>query len=94
MGEGPCGRYVTINFLVILCINAFIDILGRSYLVNLDVVASPVHLKRAYHDTNGKPTVTSADLGEANRIKEIILRTSSHRRRNHRKTPRITVCLI
>lgn len=71
-GDGVHGRKVTINFLIITCSSAFKGIMGRSFLSKLDEVASPVHLKIIYHDMEGKSNVTSTDLEEARRIKEII----------------------
>lgn len=48
-------RIVTLLFLVIHGRSAFKGILGRSFLVKLDVVASIVHLKIAYQDEWGVP---------------------------------------
>lgn len=61
-GERLDERKVTLKFLVILCRSAFKGIIERSFLVKLDVVASPVHLKVAYHDKEGNLTAVNNDL--------------------------------
>lgn len=58
-------RKVTISFLVVTCKRVLSGILGRSFLERLDVVASPFHLKVAYHISEGKPIVISSNLKEA-----------------------------
>lgn len=47
--------------------------MGISFLVKLDVVSSPVHLKIVYHDMEGKLILISADTEKAKCIKETIL---------------------
>lgn len=44
LAEQVRGRKVTVNSLLILCRSTFKGILGRSFLENLDVMASPIHL--------------------------------------------------
>lgn len=48
--------------------------MGRSLLENIDVVASSVHMKVAYHDRKGNLTIVSANLGETKWIKKLILK--------------------
>lgn len=67
-------RKVTLRFLVILRRSAFKGILGRSFLVKLDVIEFPVHLEVTYHDMAGKLIVVMVDLEEEKWIKEIILK--------------------
>lgn len=72
--EGNNKRIVCACFLVVLCESVYNDILGRSFLEALDVVASTVHLKMKYHNNLGKSLVIAIDLRRAHLIYEAILR--------------------
>lgn len=58
-----------LNFLIVSCKSIFIDILGRSFMVILDAVASAVYLKVTYHDAEGMSATVSANVDEVKRIK-------------------------
>lgn len=62
--EGDPERKVILNFMIIQCRSAFKGILGRSFLVRLDVVASSVHLKVTYHNVEGRLVLMTADVDE------------------------------
>lgn len=62
VGEKACERKVILNFLIILCKTAFRGIMGRSFLVRLDVVALPVNLKVTYRGVDKRSTIISANL--------------------------------
>lgn len=49
-GEGTSKIKIILNFLAISCRSAFRGILWRSFIVRLDALTSPVHLKLAYHN--------------------------------------------
>lgn len=69
--EWVCEIKVTLVFLVIPYKNAFKEILERYFLAKLDAIASPVHLKIMYHDTEENHTVINAILEEEKCIREI-----------------------
>lgn len=69
--EKECKRNANLIFMVIPCKNTFINILGRLFLVSLNVMDSLVHLKVAYYTCKGKPGVINANLNEVRRIREV-----------------------
>lgn len=72
VGEKACERKVILNFLIILCKTAFRGVIGRSFLVSLDVVDSPVNLKVTYHVVDKRPNIISANLEEDRLVMERI----------------------
>lgn len=59
--------------MVVPCKSVFNGIICRSYLENLDVVASSVHLKVTYHNNIEKLIILDVDLKAARRLCEAIL---------------------
>lgn len=57
-------RKVFLNFLVVSCKSAFKGILGRSFLVKLDTLASPTYLKVTYQDEEWRSVIINVDLEE------------------------------
>jgi len=53
--------------MVVLITSVYNYVLGRTTLVELDVVTSTVHLKIKYHGENGEVVTIHADLGNANK---------------------------
>lgn len=74
IGEATYERKVILSFHVISCKSVFRDILERSFLERLNVVASSVHLKGTYHYREGMSGIFGVDLKEANRIQKLIQR--------------------
>ncbi|XP_050876358.1 uncharacterized protein LOC127080069 [Lathyrus oleraceus] len=74
IGEAAYERKVILSFHVISCKSVFRDILERSFLERLNIVASSVHLKGTYHDREGMSGIFGADLKEANRIQKLVQR--------------------
>lgn len=67
-GEWESERKVNLYFLVVSCKGTFIGILGRSFMPNLNVVASLMHLKIVYHNNVKKLITIHAELKAASRI--------------------------
>lgn len=67
-------RKATLCFLVVPYKNAFSSVLGRFFLVTLDVVASDIHLKVTYHNNARKPIVLNDKLRTKRHICNDILR--------------------
>lgn len=73
LGEGKNGRCANIYFLVVLCGSVFNDILERSFLAALDVVASMVYLKVKYYSSDDSPIIIAVDLSYTHHIQKAII---------------------
>ncbi|CAI8616161.1 unnamed protein product [Vicia faba] len=74
--RGEDKRIVDIVFFVVLCESIYNDILERSFLTMLDVVAFLVHLMMKFHNDAGQSILVKADMCGALLIYEATLKNS------------------